>query len=189
MQRILSRIDHPVVIGMHEFGAALAAVYRGELDRAEDLNHGFPLTSPSRRAWHHYISGEIAGRRGDWETAASQYRVALDESRTGGVSFVAGVATVGLLSAHAATGRHRHAVTGYLELLEHYERTGGWQYQWTTLQNVADLLDKHDEPEVAAFLRDATSGQAVRSGSANTGTGREQVVAEARRVLERLRDQ
>ena len=56
-------------------------------------------------------------------------------------------------------------------------------------QNVADLLDKHDEPEVAAFLRDATSGQAVRSGSANTGTGREQVVAEARRVLERLRDQ
>jgi len=176
----------PHVVFIAQAGVALAATYRGDLDRAAGLNQSYPLTSPSARAWHHYVSGEIAGRRHDWPTAASHYRVAIDEADAGGVSFVAGVASVGLLSAHVATGHYREAITGYLNLLEHYERTGGWKYQWTTVQNIADMLDALGETDVSAFLQDATSRPPNHSSSGDLGTPRERVITQARGMLETL---
>jgi hypothetical protein len=90
------------------------------------------------------------------------------------------------LSAQVATGHHREAIAGYLNLLEHYERTGGWKFQWTTVQNIADLLDALGEPDVAAFLRQATSRPPIRSGSGDPGIPRERIIAETRRILETL---
>jgi hypothetical protein len=184
-ERLMMEVD-PHVVYISQAGVALAATYRGDLDRADALNHSYPLTSPSGKAWHHYVSGEIAGRRLDWTAAASHYRVAVDDAHAGGVSFVAGVATVGLLSAQVATGQYREAITGYLDLLDHYERTGGWKYQWTTVQNIADMLDTLGEPRVADFLRDATSRPPIHPGSDDQDTPRERVIAEARRMLETL---
>ena len=100
--------------------------------------------------------------------------------------FVAGVATVGLLSAQVATEQYGEAITGYLDLLAHYERTGGWKYQWTTVQNIAALLDALGERDVAAVLRHATSRPPVHSASGDPGTAREPVIAEARRILETI---
>jgi predicted ATPase/class 3 adenylate cyclase len=178
-------VDHRVAFYAKP-GTALAATYRGDLDRAAMLNRAYALTAPSLSAWNHYISGEIAGRQREWATAESHYRAAVDDAHAGGVSFVAGVATVGLLSAKVATGQYHEAITGYLDVLDHYERTGGWKYQWTTVQNIADMLDLLGESTVAAFLRDATSRPPIRSGSRDPGTPREGVIAETRRVLETL---
>jgi predicted ATPase/DNA-binding SARP family transcriptional activator len=183
-ERLMRGID-PHFVPLGPPGAALTATYRGHLDRAADLNHAYPLTSPSVTAWHHYVNGEIAGRRRDWATAASHYRDAIDQARDAGVSFVAAVATVGWLSAQVATGHYREATAGYLDLLEHYERTGGWKYQWTTLQNIADMLDRLDKRDVAAFLRDATS-QPPSHARTGDPRRRQRVIAEARRALEIL---
>ena len=82
--------------------------------------------------------------------------------------------------------QHGEAITGYLNLLEHYEGTGGWKYQWTTVQNIANLLDALGEPDVAALLRNATSRPPVRSGSGDPGMAREPVIEQARQILETL---
>ena len=160
----------------------MAALYAGNLDRAEAINDSYELVSPTRRAWHHYTRGEIAGRRGDWTSAEMHYRIALNEVRSGGPSFIAGVTTVGLLSAQVASGQHQDALQGYLELLEHYERTGAWNFQWTTLRNVADLVDILGEAELAVFLRDVTSRSPVLSVDVSdiAGPNRSDVITAAR---------
>ena len=181
-ERLMSGVD-PHVVPTAPAAVALAVTYREDLDRAADLNRSYPLASPSARAWHHYVNGEIAGRRREWTTAASHYASAIGEAQAGGVSFVVGVATIGLLSAQVAAGHHREAINGYLDLLEHYERTGGWKYQWTTVQNIADLLDAVDEPDSATLLRQATRQPPNPSRGNNPGMSREEVIAETRRAL------
>ena len=74
-----------------------------------------------------------------------------------GSTFVEGVASVGRLSQMVKTGPTSHALRGYLELIDYWERTGSWVQQWTTLRNVADLLQHHGEAEAAAFLRAAAA--------------------------------
>jgi hypothetical protein len=44
---------------------------------------------------------------------------------------------------------------GYGALIDRWERTGGWTQQWTTLRNLADLLDRLGDHTTGARLRDA----------------------------------
>ena len=55
----------------------------------------------------------------------------------------------------AAGGQTETALRGYWELIDYWERTGGWTQQWTTLRNVADLLDRLDDHDTASLLRAA----------------------------------
>jgi hypothetical protein len=41
---------------------------------------------------------------------------------------------VGLVTIRAATGRIADALDGYRNLIDYWERTGGWLKQWTTLE-------------------------------------------------------
>ena len=59
------------------------------------------------------------------------------------------------MSVQAASGDIRAALGGYGELIDYWERTGAWTQQWTTLRNLADLLDQLDDHDCASLLRRA----------------------------------
>ena len=82
---------------------------------------------------------------GAWTSAQQHYREALELSELSGATFLHGVAAVGLVSVQAAAGETEAALRGYGELIDYWERTGGWTQQWTTLRNLADLLDRLDD--------------------------------------------
>jgi hypothetical protein len=63
------------------------------------------------------------------------------------------VAAVRLVSVQAASGEVDAALRGYEELVDYRERTGAWTQQWTTVRNLADLLDLLDDHDAASFLR------------------------------------
>ena len=44
---------------------------------------------------------------------------------------------------------------GHADLIDYWERTGAWTQQWTTLRNLADLLDQLEDHDCASLLRRA----------------------------------
>ena len=159
-------IEHATTAGQtatrpaQSFGiAALASAYGGDLEGATALNETFRAVavSPTLEAFHAYISGEIAGLEAEPNRAVAHYDHALDLARSVGSTFVDGIASVGRLTQIAKTGDTHQALGGYRELIDYWERTGSWVQQWTTLRNVADLLQQEDEPDVATFLRAAAA--------------------------------
>jgi predicted ATPase/DNA-binding SARP family transcriptional activator len=141
--------------------AAIATAYAGDHDAARRLNdrwHG-GATSPSTLAWAAYYAGEIENAAGRSERAEQRYVRAVDLGRSAGAPFVVGVATVGLLSVRATTGRIDEALHGYREVIDYFARTGNWTHQWTTLRNLADLLRRLGDDDTAAVL-DAASDAA-----------------------------
>ena len=139
-------------------------------------------------------------------TAQDHYRHALHLSRISGATFIHNVAAVGLVSVQAAAGEVPTALNGYRELIDHWERTGGWIQQWTTLRNLADLLDLLEDRSAAAFLRgaadandsantngpystdDATNGQIDAGGVASAPRTRTQALDVARQSISRHLD-
>ncbi|HEY5882191.1 MAG TPA: BTAD domain-containing putative transcriptional regulator [Nakamurella sp.] len=134
--------------------AALAEAYAGRLDRARALNDGVlaSAVSPSGRAWAHYVSGEIDSLEGHFSVSEEHYGRAIELARRSGATFLVGVATVGLLSVRVAAGRIREALGGYREVVDYFDRTGNWTHLWTTLRNLADLLDRLDDGGPATAL-------------------------------------
>jgi predicted ATPase/DNA-binding SARP family transcriptional activator len=137
--------------------AALAAGYAGDLAAARELvaTAQDAVESPTLRAWTRYVEGELDGLTGEWVPAEAAYRDAIEGATRTGASFIVGVASVGLVSALVAQDRIDEALDGYRVLLDHWERTGGWTQQWTTLRNLADLLDLLGDGATAATLRAA----------------------------------
>jgi len=70
---------------------------------------------------------------------------------------------VGLVTAHAFAGEVEQALSGYAELIEYWERTGAWLQQWTTLRNLAELLERLEDRETATVLRAAAEAAADAS--------------------------
>jgi predicted ATPase/DNA-binding SARP family transcriptional activator len=134
--------------------AALAAAYAGDFDAAARLCARFAavVSSPTLRAFHAYVVAEIAAAQNRPDVAELRYSEALKLARSSGSSFVAGIAGVGLLSLHARTGRVTEALRGYADLLDYWERTGGWVQQWTTLRNLARLLEQLGDEATAEWL-------------------------------------
>lgn len=152
--------------------AALAACYRGDVDRATELvNEAFaqPMAqgSDAASAYCHYARAELASADHPDE-ARQDYSTAIVQAQRVGATFVSSLASVGLVSLLAREGEVREALDGFRWLLRYFSRSGNWVQQWTTVRNLAPLLAQHGEPEVAAVLlhcADAASeGAAINDG-------------------------
>lgn len=134
--------------------AALAAAYAGDLAQAATFNERLAsvATSPTLRALHAYVAGEIDNAAGRPEPAGQHYLRATSLARDAGATFIEGIAALGLVTVRAAAGRFAEALRGYRDLIDYWERTGGWLQQWTTLRNLANLLRSLGWPEPALFL-------------------------------------
>jgi hypothetical protein len=152
------------VLAPHREGfgtAALAMAYAGDLDAARAMNdRGVAgAVSPSMLSWGSYVAGEIESLAGRGEHAERHYLRAVELARDSGATFLVGVATVGLLSVRAGSGRVHEALGGYRDVIGYFSRTGNWTHLWTTLRNLAELLRRLGDDEPAALL-DAAAGRA-----------------------------
>lgn len=145
--------------------AALAAAYAHDLDEAVRLNERIATieASPTIEAFHSYVAAEIDALAGQSERAEAQYERARRLAADSGATFVEGIASVGLQTLRANAGRIGEALDGYRHLIDYWERTGGWVQQWTTLRNLARLLESLGDPETALFLNAAADGAADAS--------------------------
>jgi predicted ATPase/class 3 adenylate cyclase len=155
--------------------AAMCAAYAGDLDDARRFNERArsTTTSPSMRAYNHYVTAEIDNLAGEWTSALHQYHECITLSGTADTAIIHGIASVGLVAVQAASGQVREALAGYRDLIDHWQRIGAWTQQWTTLRNAADLFDQLGDHELASFLRDAAD-RAPEASLAGTTTGRPQ---------------
>ena len=134
---------------------AAAALYGGDAETARDLNArvGGAITNPGMRALYEYVEGEIDNATGRAEAAEAHYARAIELSQASGATFVAGIASVGLLTLRTDAGRIDEALRGYREVIDYFERSGFWTPLWTTLRNFAQLLDTLGDHEPALFIR------------------------------------
>jgi predicted ATPase/DNA-binding SARP family transcriptional activator len=142
--------------------AALAATYAGDLDQARELHAALvaqgPLP-PTVQAFAHYAAGEIENAAGRADRAEEHYLAAIAGARATGATFVAGIASVGLVTVRAAAGRTADALRGYREIVEYFAQAGNWTQLWVTLRNLAVLLRRLGDAEEADLL-DAAADQA-----------------------------
>lgn len=137
--------------------AALATAYAGDVDAARALHEQMvaAAASPTIKGFASYVAGEVAARTGRVDEAERHYRQAIVLSRGSGATFVEGVASVGLLSVHVVAGRVPDALGGYRELIDYWDRTGGWIQQWATLRNLARLLRSFGDDAAAELIESA----------------------------------
>ncbi|MEI5007289.1 hypothetical protein RB196_08025 [Streptomyces sp. PmtA] len=137
--------------------AALAVAYAGDPEEARRLNERglAAAVSPSMEAWGAYVAGEIDSLEGRSETAEERYVGAVELARASGATFLVGVATVGLLSLRARTGRVHEALGGYSEVIDYFARNGNWTHLWATLRNLAGLLRGLGDDETATLIETA----------------------------------
>ena len=154
---------------------ALALVYDGDLAGARELNDAVARTarSPSARSWVHYVSGEIDSLDGRLDAAEEHYRRAIALAQRSGATFLVGVAAVGLQSVLVAAGRIGEALAGYRRVVDYFAATGNWTHLWTTLRNLADLLDRLGDPEPARLLHAAADRAPDAPADARPGNRRE----------------
>ena len=147
------------------------------------------------RAWADYVAGEIENAAGQPEPAERHYRLAIDLARRSGATFLVGVATVGLLTVLTDAGRIADALRGYRDVVDYFARTGNWPHLWPALRNLADLLRRIGDPDVATVLdtaadrapdAPAVTGRPSPSSVATAAApSRTEVLAVARQAVER----
>jgi predicted ATPase/DNA-binding SARP family transcriptional activator len=190
-------------VGLHRgdpYGlAALATAYAGGLEEARRLNAlGLDgASSPCMRAWGAYVGAEIDALDGRHELAEARYREAVDLAATAGATFLVGIATVGLLAARSRGADARDVLAGYLETIDYFARTGNWTHLWATLRNLAELLRRLGDDEVAGALEIAADQAAdapavIRptpdphpAGPITSALPKVEVLAIARRAIDR----
>ena len=147
--------------------AALAAVYQGDADLAR--HHlatadawAREVGSPTEIALCRYAWGELLA-----PTPAAQrdYEEAITLALGVGATFVASVSRVGLASTLTAIGRHRRALDEFDTVIRYWRTTGNWTQQWTTLRNVADLLETLGRRSTAVRIRTAAAEAPAASTS------------------------
>ncbi len=162
--------------------AVLATTYAGDLDearrRVDDARRRAP-ESASGEAWFCYAEGEVENAAGRPDPALLERAVAAADSVD--ASFIRGVAMVTLASIHAARGDRRSAAARYKELVRHWLRSGSWTQQWTTLRNVAALIEE-EHPATALEILEGADADPL-SSSVLVGPAAEEAAA----LLERLR--
>ena len=165
--------------------AVLATTYAGDLGdarrRAADGRRRAP-ESASGEAWFSYADGEIANAAGRPDPELLERAIAAADSV--GASFIRGVAMVTLASIHAGRGDRRSAAARYEELVRHWLRSGSWTQQWTTLRNVAALIEA-EHPRTALAILEGAAADPL-SSSALVGPAAEEAEALLRRLRERV---
>lgn len=190
--------------------AALAAAYDGDREQAAALAARLAgsATSPTIASFSHYVAGEIEVIAGRSARAEEHYEQAIALSQATGATFVEGLASVGLLTLRTNQGSFDDALRGYRELVDYWDRTGGWIQQWTTLRNLARLLRLLHDEETALFLEGAARaapdappeeprgdeprssgdvGEPAATLTSRAVTSRARVLAVARQAIDRQR--
>lgn len=141
--------------------AALAATYAGDLDRARGLLASLAAVadSPTLLGFAAYVRGETENLARRWDRAEHCYRDAVGLARESGATFLAGISSVGLLSALVAAERFQDALRGYSDVIDYWSEAGNWTQLWVTLRNLAQLLRLLGDPEPAALI-DAAADEA-----------------------------
>jgi predicted ATPase/DNA-binding SARP family transcriptional activator len=136
--------------------AALAAAYGGDralaaklLDEARTQESLSP--NGGNHAFVTYVEGELAGVD-DPDVAFARYTAAVEEARSVGATFVAGVAGVALATLQARIGDPATAATAYGRLLDTWRTSGHGPQLWTTARNAAALLLDQGYVREAALL-------------------------------------
>jgi predicted ATPase/DNA-binding SARP family transcriptional activator len=113
-----------------------------------------------------YIEGEVALRQ-DPARAIAPLTEAIALARSVGIWFVNGIAGVALVSAHTRLGDRAAAVGLYPDLVRHWQRSGNWILQWTTLRNLVELLvdlGLHEDAALILGAADAADQSATVTG-------------------------
>ncbi|GAB3261534.1 BTAD domain-containing putative transcriptional regulator [Nocardioides dilutus] len=174
--------------------AALAAAYGGDRVRAAELldearAHVSLRPNGSNHAFVTYVEGELAATD-DPEAAIGLYTAAIEEGRSVGATFVAGVAEVALASLQARVGDPATAAAAYRRLLDAWRTSGHGPQLWTTARNAATLLLTHGHSREAALLllrADSTPDAAVVDPEIARHSGRSFVAVESVIDAEELR--
>jgi predicted ATPase/DNA-binding SARP family transcriptional activator/predicted negative regulator of RcsB-dependent stress response len=173
--------------------AALALTFAGDLDeaRANLASAEAHAGGPTLRGYLAYVRGELANAAGERDAARTAYQEAIERARRLDATFLEGIAEVGLVTVLAADGRVSEALEGYAALLDRWERSGSWTQQWTTIRNLADLLERLGDQRVATLLRAAADAapEASEAGAPATmipdAPGKEEALTLARESIRR----
>jgi len=155
-QQALSTADSPLWQVILLGDIVLARLYRGALASASDalpavVRRAREVGCPTGLAWARFLEGEVR-LASDPLGAVTSLREAVALARSVGTVYVEGVALVSLLSAAVRTGDRLVAVATFLDAVRHWQRSGMWVQQWTTLRLLAELLVDLGIAEPAAAL-------------------------------------
>jgi tetratricopeptide (TPR) repeat protein len=130
---------------------AIAATYAHHEDadrlQKEAVNWASSHGSLSDLAFAHYAGGELA-----MTDPEVHYGTAIELARRAGSTFVEGVAMVGLAALRGRAGLRAEALEMFEQLVRYWQDTGNWTQQWTTLRNLAVLLEGSGDSTTAAVI-------------------------------------
>ncbi len=129
---------------------------RGDLERMRTLVDeasaiAEPTCNPTTMALVSYAYGE-ALLENDPVQALEPLAKALEFARAAGNLFMTGNALVSNTSLRGRHGDPSLALPLFAELIEHWQRSGGWTQLWLTLRNLVDLVSRLGAYEDAAVL-------------------------------------
>jgi predicted ATPase/class 3 adenylate cyclase len=163
--------------------AGLALAYAGRFEPARQIADSTreiaARGNDTMRAWASYYAGEVR-----LETHPEEARVLLAASLTHAErvssGLMLGAAGLSLLSLESRHGDPRAALARYPALIEHWERSSGWNGLWVSLRILVETLERAGHPEPAAVLH----GALVASATAPPLIGQDAVRLSA--VVDRL---
>ncbi|RJU01071.1 hypothetical protein D6T65_11645 [Arthrobacter frigidicola] len=167
---------------------ALARLYRGDIEGAREAvtpcaRRAAAVGCPAGRSFAAFVDGEVA-LVDDPDRAAAALEQAVAIARSVKAGYVEGVAMVSLLSGAMRRRDYRRAVDAFPAVIEHWQRSGMWVQQWTTLRLLAELLADLDQPRPAVVLLSAADSAAEASvvGGPEAGRAKERWEWLARRL-------
>jgi tetratricopeptide (TPR) repeat protein len=148
----------PDAASMGWSGVAITRAYQGRSDEAVDAAelavHAGQDAGPASLAFAVYATGECLADT-DPTRAIERTERAVELARACDAWFVEGVARLTVTSLRARHGDAAAALPAFDELLRHWERSGSWTQQWTTLRNLAELLVRLGADEAAVMVASA----------------------------------
>ena len=148
---------HFVIMG--RCGSALAHGYRGDPDRGLETIAPLEASAPTDRGWIAYTHAELLAAEQPHD-AAVHLGAAIADADSVNNRFLAGVARVSLASLRAEHGDPANSVHDLTQAIEHWHRRGMHAYLLTSLRNLVVLLDRLDQPTLAATVIGAVDGTA-----------------------------
>ncbi|WP_165968738.1 AfsR/SARP family transcriptional regulator [Arthrobacter crusticola] len=155
---------------------ALSRLYRGDIEGAREAvapcaRRAADVGCPAGRSFAAFVDGEVA-LVDDPDRAAAALEQAVVIARSVKAGYVEGVAMVSLLSGAMRRRDYQRAVDAFPAVIEHWQRSGMWVQQWTTLRLLAEFLADLDQPRPAVVLLSAADSAAEASVVGGPEAGR-----------------
>ena len=156
-------------------GVALARAYGGRVDEAvtmaEMAVREAAGAGPAVRAFSWYVKGECLAEA-EPEAAVTIVEEAAVLASDCGAWFVEGVARLTAASVRGRIDEPADVVAAYADLLRHWQRSGNWTQQWTTLRNLVELLVRLEVDDAAVAIAAAADSQETAAPSFGTESAR-----------------